>query len=192
MKFKISYFTLMLYLSLLLSGDRSLLMTMFSALLHELGHLCAAAMRGIRVSEMNITVTGARIKLVGLYSYSDEIIVSLFGPLVNLLSVVVVNSIFNGFIVNYDVYVFVASSLTLAITNLFPIKSFDGGRILNALLLKHLSVRVSDIILTITSTASLFLIWTISVYFLLKNASSLSLFVFSISIFLDIFMFKKQ
>ncbi len=179
----------MLFVSLFISEGWYVVFVLLPALLHELGHIAAARARGVRVSELNVTVMGARMTLEGCYSYADEFIIALCGPLVNILC-----AVFSlGYISRSAwMFTFCVSSVSLGMTNLLPIKSFDGGRMLSSLLLRRLGIRIADGLLSVTSFLSLFAIWCASVYLLLKNAESLSVFIFSISTFANIFIDGKN
>ena len=185
MKIKVNFFSLMLLVSLVLCDGWYVICVLLPALFHELGHIAAALARGVRVSELNVTVMGARMTLEGCYSYTDEFIIALCGPLVNIVCVIFTFALTDK---SEWILTFCAASISLGVTNLLPIKSFDGGRILNTLLLRRLDIRSADILLSVTSFLSLFAIWCASVYLLLKNAESLSIFVFSISTFANIFI----
>lgn len=188
MKIKIGFFTVLLALTLLL--DRSLLsLSAFAAAAtHELGHIAMASLCGIRLQECRIGLYGAGIVPDGhLYSYGQEILLCLAGPLVNLF----LGSIGLNLIGKYPskwLTDFVFASLTLGLLNLLPIKDFDGGRILNALLCRLLSPRFAHRVLSLLSFFCIFCLWSLSVYLLLRSAASLSLFVFSISLFFRIFL----
>ena len=192
MKFKISFFAIMFYLSMLISSHRALTVIFVCATIHEIGHLLAAKLRKVRVTELNVNLMGARITLDGMYSYRDELIIAFSGPLANILCAMLSYPIILILGVQNELVLFFYSSVSLAITNLLPIKDLDGGRILGAIILKRSSIRVCDAILSVTSFIILFMIWSISVYLLIKNTSSLSIFIFSISLFNDLFISKNR
>lgn len=191
MRFKVNFFSIMLFLSLLFSEGWRIFFIILPAVLHELGHLAAAYVRGVTVREMNVTIMGARITLGGCYSYTDEFIISLCGPLVNVISVYIANICIRYFTDTTILYDFYNASLSLAITNLLPIKSFDGGRMIHCILSNIFNSRLVNSIISTTSFIVLFSIWCVSVYFLLRLNSSLSVFVFSISMFANIFITKS-
>ena len=188
MKFKVNFFSVMLFLSLLFSEGWHILFIIFPAVLHEPGHLIAAYARGVKVREMNVTIMGARITLDNCYSYSDELIISLCGPLVNVICVYIADLYIKSGATADLLNDFLTASLSLAITNLLPIKSFDGGRILQSILSSKYEERFVTAIISAISFLILFSLWCISVYFLLRFNSSLSVFVFSISLFANIFI----
>jgi membrane-associated protease RseP (regulator of RpoE activity) len=76
----------------------------------------------------------------------------------------------------------------LGILNLLPIREFDGGRILGALLCRVGSQRAAQKTVNALSFFCVFTLWSFSVYLLLRFAASLSLFVFSISLFFKLFI----
>ena len=190
MKFKITFFTLMFYLTTIISEGHSLFIMIVPAILHELGHLISAKMLGIRIYAIEINVLGARITLDHYCSYSDEFIISLCGPLVNLVCSVVTLKFIHIFDSSSYLKLFFLSSSSLFLTNVLPIKSFDGGRMIECTLLKKLDPILTNKIISATSFITLFTLWCVSVYFMLRSASSLSTFIFSISLFANIFITK--
>ena len=191
MKLKIGFFAIMLVLSLLLSPTLLSLCAALAALLHELGHVAMAAVCGIRLRECQIGIYGAGlVPDGGVYSYGQEIALCLAGPLVNLLCASVglwfLNENAGAFWAN-----FVFSSLALGLLNLLPIRGFDGGRILGAFLLRFCSARTVECVTAVLSFLCVFLLWCCSVYLLIRFVASLSLFIFSLSLFSRIFLSEK-
>lgn len=190
MKIKISFFSVLLFSSLILTKSHYALIPIGVAIIHELGHVACAKLRRVRLESLDIGIFGARINLdPAIYSYSDEIAVCIGGPLVNLISADILAIIARLFDIESEgVYFFIFASLSLALINLLPIKSFDGGRILQALLAKRYSLDTAERIVAVSSFVSLFLLWTLSLYLLLRTSASLSLFIFSVSVFATIFV----
>ena len=190
MKIKVSFFSVLLFSSLILTKSHYALIPLSVAIIHELGHVICAKARRVRLESLDIGIFGARINLDhAIYSYNDEIAVCIGGPAINLISADVAAIILHTFdIYSNGAYFFIFASLSLAILNLLPIKSFDGGRILFAILAKHLSLERAEQILAVSSFISLFLLWAFSLYLLLRTSASLSLFIFSVSVFATIFI----
>ena len=190
MKIKVSFFSVLLFTSLILTKSHYAIIPLGVAIIHELGHMICAKMRKVRLESLDIGIFGARINLdPAIYSYDDEIAVCIGGPAINLISADVAAIVARLFSIHGEgVYFFIFSSLSLAIINLLPIKSFDGGRILFALLAKRLSLSVAERIINVSSFVSLFVIWALSLYLLLRTSASLSLFIFSVSVFATIFI----
>ena len=190
MKIKVSFFSVLLFSSLVLTQHHYALIPLCVAIIHELGHVLSAKLRKVRLESLDIGIFGARINLDhAIYSYDDEIAVCIGGPLINLISADIALILAHTLgILNETLYFFIFASLSLALINLLPIKSFDGGRILFAMLAKHLSLERAEHIIDVSSFISLFLLWAISLYLLLRTSASLSLFIFSISVFATIFI----
>ena len=69
-----------------------------------------------------------------------------------------------------------------------PVKGFDGGRSFSCLLLSKFSPRTVATILDTTSFFCIFILWSASVYFIMRAGAYLSLFVFSASLFARMFL----
>jgi Zn-dependent protease len=190
MKLKIGFFAIMLILSFLFSPSLLSLCTILAAFLHELGHIGAASLCGIHLRECQIGIYGAGLVPDGnVYSYGQEIFLCLCGPLVNFICASVGIWFLQGESAFWEGFVF--SSLALGVLNLLPIQGFDGARILNALLSKICLPRVTERITSVLSFLFVFLLWCCSIYLLLRFAASLSLFIFSLSLFCRIFLSEK-
>ncbi len=183
-KIKIGFFAVLMLLTVALSAPRYFPALVLSVTIHELGHIFVARLRSIGVSEFKLGIFGAAIfPREQLFSYKDEIFLCLGGPAANLLSVAVCLL----FKISPS-SLFIMSSLALGALNMLPIKGFDGGRILSAFLNMHLSPKAAETVCRLISFIFLFSLWCISVYFLLRRAATLSLFVFSASVFIKIFV----
>ena len=130
MKFKISFFAILLALSLLLHPSPLLFAAFLAAVLHELGHMAAAALCHIPLRTCKIGLYGAGLVPDGnQYSYQKELCLCLTGPLTNLVFALLTWLFFqeegSSFI---DSFLF--SSLVLGIMNLLPFPALDGGHLL--------------------------------------------------------------
>ena len=83
---------------------------------------------------------------------------------------------------------FKMSSFALGALNLLPISGFDGGRIFSAFLSMLFSPRTVQSVSKVISFILIFTLWCFSVYLLIKISASLSLFMFSLSLFAKIFL----
>lgn len=188
MKFKIGFFAIMLFLSLLLDPSLFSLAALLAATTHEFGHLLMAIHCNIQFKECKIGIYGAGLMPdSGLYSYKKEILLCLAGPLTNFFcgtfSILLLQRFHNEFLLGFTV-----ASFSLGILNLLPICDFDGGRILKSMLCLRFSPEVASLTVQVLSFCFIFLLWLLSVYLLLRALTSLSLFVFSISLFGKIFI----
>ena len=188
MKVRIGFLAVMLALSLFFTRSLFSLALLLAALSHELGHILMALACRIRLKECTVGIYGAGlIPEHGLYSYGKEILLCLAGPLCNFFLGtfgLVIGRSFPSELLEY----FSVSSLILGCMNLLPIRDFDGGRILLSLLSVFFSPAVADKALMALSFLFVFLLWSFSLYLLLCHAASLSLFIFSLSLFVRIFI----
>ncbi|MBO5946360.1 MAG: hypothetical protein J6Q69_07120 [Clostridia bacterium] len=124
------------FISVMLAFDAPALaiMTVLCAALHEIGHLGAALM----VSQRNLplpraTVFGFKIDTGALLSYNEELFIALGGPLVNAALFLL---LLPFFFIEY-IKILAVFNLFCALSNLIPIRGYDGFRILNTLLVRR-------------------------------------------------------
>ena len=190
LKIKLSFFFIFIVLALAWTANKFTLLALLAAAIHEAGHLVASKLFNIRVCELDFGLLGARLKTSeALCSYSQEILLCFFGPLFNFFSAGIVYIMANSKgCLTEEVEFFIFSSLILGVLNLLPIRTFDGGRIIEAALCYFLPAEKVFLIINILSFLIIFSLWSVSVYFLLIYTSSLGLFIFSVSLFASLFI----
>ena len=177
----------LIVLGFMLLTDRTgiSLITLFAAALHEAGHLAAAKCLHIPPRALRMDLLGARIEVEGyLLSYGEEWLLCAAGPLTSLLCAAVAALLWEHLVV---ARVFSCTSLVLGILNLLPIRTFDGGRMLECTLCRFFGERFSARWMALCSFLFLFLLWATAVYFLLRAGDGLSLLCFSMSLFFRFF-----
>lgn len=102
---------------------------LFSALLHELGHLSAVWILGYRVRRIDLLPMGALIVLPEGIPHEKEWKIAISGPLVSLL-LAAVSAILFAVNPNLPMLYSVVINLVLALFNLLPIRLLDGGKAL--------------------------------------------------------------
>ena len=160
------------------------------AVLHESGHMLAAVLLGIPLRSLDIGTFGASLKVRGsLISYPKEFLLCAAGPAMNFLSAfaAIIFSEHRGYYSECGEW-FISVSLMLGLLNLMPAEGFDGGRMLSVVLSSLFGPRVSDKVLSFTTFSSILLLWMLSVYLLVRYGTSLSLFVFTLSLFYRLFV----
>lgn len=165
------------------------LLTVLAALLHECGHLAAARLLRIAPGQMRLDFLGARMEITGrVLSYGEEWLLCAAGPLASLVAAAGAATLWG---VSAHARIFSCASLVLGLLNLLPIRTFDGGRMLEVLLSGTLGVCVATRVMMLCSFLFLFLLWATAVYFLLRAGDGLSLFCFSMSLFFRFFDGEK-
>lgn len=182
-----------------------LLVYICAAAIHEFGHIAAARVLGIKIKDISFDYSGLRLAIdEHLTPYSSEIWLAASGPLSNLLASCVVMIFVNQS--NRELLTmleaardfadggspsllgicgfFIVASCVQATINILPVKTFDGGRIIQCMLARTFDENVSNTVLSITSAIFLFILWTTSLYLMLRISSGLGMYIFSASIFL--------
>lgn len=157
-----------------------------AATLHELGHIAAAKLLSIDLSQIKLDVLGARLSTTGrLCSYTALVLLCLSGPMVNFICFASMLPLgaWHPWCAE-----FCLANLSLGVLNLIPIEGFDGGRILHGLLCKILPLGAAERITSTLSFCCLLTLWLLSVWLLLRTGSSLTLFVFSCCLFGMLFL----
>lgn len=185
MKIKVGFLTVCTLLTYLLSNSLYAATAILAATLHEFGHIGMARACGISFRELCITPFGAALTPTSFMgTYREEMLVAAAGPFVNLLCAALIFPLRH---ISFFFF-FLLSSLFFALLNLLPVSGFDGGRILFCLLCQHFTPEHSTRVLSVSSFLIVFALWSFSVYVMLRVGSSLSLFIFSCSLFLKLFI----
>lgn len=191
LKIKLSFTGALMPVALFLTHSYLSLAALLAAALHEMGHIAVAKICNIDLGELRLSIFGASLTPRSLLcSYKKEILLCLAGPLVNLISALLLAPLFDG--ASSFGGLFIRASLFLGLLNLLPIHELDGGRILFCLLSLRLSVGTATRIIKVISFVLIFSLWCLSVYLLLRLSSSLSLFVFSLTLFSKIFLLHGE
>ena len=156
---------------------------LLSVLLLECAHLLAAKVLKVPVKCIKIGMFGARIELDWLCrSYKAELLIDLSGPLVNMMlglsGIMALQMYWDS-----SVLFFVLTNLSLAIFNLMPIRSLDGGRILYSLLCIFFDVGTSESILVFVSFWLLVFLWGASVFLFFSSGADIYLALLSVYMF---------
>ncbi len=184
-KISVGILAVLMLITLSVASPRYFLPVIFAITLHELGHVLMARVCKIQLRELKLGIFGAALSPQScLYSYKKEILLCIGGPLVNFLSAITVTAFFDTPSFEY----FKECSIALGALNLLPISGFDGGRIFSALLSMILPPRAVEALSKIISFILIFTLWCFSVYLLIKISATLSLFMFSLSLFAKIFL----
>ena len=172
-----------------LNAPSNVLVTVFSSILHETGHLLIMTSVGNKPQAIRFEITGMNIKRQPdlKISTKNEIFIALGGPLINLICFlisVVILCIYE----NENILTFGCINLILMIFNLLPINKLDGGLALYYILSQKFDNLTCTKILKITSVFFIALIYIWGIFAFVSSKYNISLII--IAIFLTLSMFS--
>lgn len=152
------------------------IMTILSALIHELGHLTPLLLsKGEIPSLPSGKLNGLRIRIKKQLSYKEELVVLICGPLFNLLF----SAVF--FILHFKFgkyfYLFYFINIMTMVSNLLPIRQYDGYKIISCIIsIKSKEPYYGLGVLDMISFAFCAIFSVLSLYFILKLGSGYWIF----------------
>lgn len=149
-----------------------------SVLVHEAAHLAAAKLCREKVASARLTAFGISLGFSPPHSYEEEAFVAAAGPFASFALAALGR--LRGGAFGGEVFVF---SLFLGLLNLIPLASFDGNRIISALLSLAFGEGAARAVSSALSYAFLFLAWVVSVYILFYSGANFALLLFCAYIF---------
>ncbi len=153
-------------LCVLLYGERIILLSVISCLLHECGHIIAMKAFGVSIREVRLYGGGMKITCAPkLLTFSKELSIALSGAALNFLICILSAFYFKTLSV---------INLTLGTFNLLPIGYLDGGRATDLILERFPKMSVPLILLKVMAALLLSLLIA---YAVLRGWINLSVFV---------------
>jgi len=178
-------------LLIILGFKGEILIAFLLVIIHELTHYTTARILGFSGFDIEILPIGAVLKMKQLDEASpkEDLIISLSGPLINLLLAI----IFYGLFIKTDIKIFhllYSSNLAIGVFNLIPAFPLDGGRVLRDILsykiiyrkANEISIRVSMVL------GSIFMF----IYFVSVNLNKSNLNLGLISLFILVSSIKEK
>lgn len=152
------YFAVLVACMLVLDSTGLAALALLCALLHEVGHLCVLFALNIPVEEISLRIFGTEIVVRENYrvGYGREILVSLAGPAANCLVALLGWAAACAGFYPRQMQLLAVFNLAVALFNLLPIGSLDGGRALECLLCMRLSCAAAQRVCDIVSAVALF------------------------------------
>jgi len=184
-------FPALFWLLIMLSFDSVELtvMTLFAALLHELGHIFVGILIGCEGTPLpKAVLTGLRLSPGRLLSYREEALLAAGGPIFSLLAFLILIPFSSA---NAYVLTFALINLLTAASNLLPIRSYDGYRILYGLFCHVSSLVVCERIMSTVSLIFSAVAALLSLIILYKTGEGYWFFTIFFSVLLKE-VFKKQ
>ena len=168
-----------------ISGSPHPLVLAFCYIIHEAGHIFFAKIQKVPLKKLKIGSFRLSISYdCSAVSYQRELLVCAGGVIFNLLSVLIGALLwrFNSDALSF----FVVCSLSLAIKNIYPISTLDGGRIFRCLFLIIFDEERAQIACKWLSFVSAFVLWLCAVYAQMIFNSNISLFFISIFLLVEL------
>jgi len=146
-------------------------MIMLFALIHELGHLLAGLLMGMKPEKIELMPFGVSISFkIKVEEYNKKIkkgnmleikkiLVALAGPLTNFIIIIIASNI------NIDLFkalIIIYTNFLIMIFNLLPIYPLDGGRILKGILHINFGIQKSEFYTNIISKITVTIITMLS------------------------------
>lgn len=182
------FFVAFLTFVLSLKAPSNVLITILSSLLHEAGHFAVMLMVGNKPKSVKFEMVGMNIirqENVKI-STKSEIAISLGGPLVNFIIVILSCGVL-CFYESRFILTCACINLILMTFNLLPIKSLDGGATLYFILLQYFESSISGRILKITSAIFIILIYLWAIYVFISTQYNISLIIIAILLTISLF-----
>lgn len=170
-----------------LKAPSNVLITVFSSILHEMGHLLIMTAVGNKPQAVRLEITGMNIICQPDFKIStkNEILIALGGPLMNLICFMV-STILLCFYNNEHILTFGCINLILMTFNLLPVKRLDGGMALYFLLSQKYNNSVCSKILKITSIFFITIIYVWGIYVFVSSGYNISLIIIAIFLTLSL------
>ena len=137
-KLKIKFhplFVLYVFLCIYFNWFNKIFFYVLVVTLHEYGHFLVARHYGYKIDALIFSLSGAGITTNSTFKEKHDIIISLSGPLVNLILIILTICTWWIFPLSYlYTYDFLICNIVVMLFNLAPIFPLDGGRILMSIL----------------------------------------------------------
>lgn len=169
----------------------NVLITIFSSLFHEMGHLLTMSAVGNKPKAVRFEITGMNIQRMQSIKIStkNELLIALGGPLAN--GILFVICCFTICFYKSEFLLTVACvNLILMTFNLLPVKRLDGGMALYFFLSRRFDSEICAKILKITSIIFIMLIYLWGLYVFITSGYNFSVLI--IAIFLTLSMFGSN
>lgn len=145
LEISVTFGFLLVFSLLSVTGSPSLGFTAIaSCIIHELGHCFASVILNVKIKSLTLWAGGVQMERESrIISIGAELAVLISGPLFNLISVV--------FYSVYGINDAAMVNLTLAVFNLLPYSSLDGGSIVKVILeRKSLNVHIIQKVISVS------------------------------------------
>ena len=156
--------------------------------IHEMGHITFIKINRLDILSIEILPFGINILTDKnrLTAYKTDIIIALSGPAANIICSVIILAIIklNGY--NSVLFFAFLTNIIYAGINLFPVKSLDGGRILEFILKIYFPDNLSSIIFSVISAVFLGILSVFALFVLMVTGYNFTLILLCCYLFYTI------
>lgn len=164
------------------------LIPFFAAIVHEFGHILIMSLCGQRVKEITLLPFGVDIKKQPcLTSYKTDIWVSSGGIMANAAAIIFCQ----GLPKSHNLKFFIWSNVVLIIINVLPIKTLDGGQILEKSIALHSTPDKAESIVSACSLVCIILLGSVAIWLLFYSTYNFTLLLMCMYLFCGIFLPKR-
>lgn len=168
-------FFLVITFMLLICDSRTVLISLFSSLFHECGHLVSMLLFHQKIDRVLFSASGMRIdrRECSRLTLKAETVTALSGVFVNFCLAFVSYMIFLAAKSEFFLSV-TAVNLVIGVFNLLPVESLDGGNVLRCILISRIPVEKAESTLTdvsITVVIMLIIFFAVTVFTKTVNPS---------------------
>ena len=161
--------------------------------IHEMGHISLIKINRLKILSVEILPLGINISTDSpLTAYKTDIMIALSGPCANIICSIIILIIIK--IGGYDSVLFFSflTNILYAAINLFPVKSLDGGRVLELILKMTLPENLSYIIFSAVSAVFLGLLSIAAFFVLMVTGYNFTLILLCCYLFYTIHFSPKK
>ncbi len=166
---------------LILDRENYVICCFLAAMLHEMGHILMMLLFKVRIREIDLRLFDILIRGDEPNSLRADIFITLGGIMMNLISAV----IFLPISVKLSL-----PNIALAVFNILPVMSLDGGHLLYILLSRRFDIRFCDNALRLTTFIFILPFMTAGIYILINSGYNYSLLAISLYLLTVLFIRK--
>lgn len=149
---------------------------------HECGHLFMMWLRDCAPKSIKLIPASVQITARFSKDYKTDILVSLFGPLVNL---VIFGALYYNYVCfkNITTLCFALVNLIYAVFNLLPVNGLDGGNILLCILCRRYDINKATLLLRFTTFIFSVAVVVTAVMTSIRGVHNISFYIIGIYLF---------
>ena len=171
-------------ITLMLACDRTglVLPTLFAVFVHEIGHLFAMWLLECSPKRIKLIPTSVQITSPITKRYRNDILIALFGPLVNFLFTLIFYLNFMLFKNELSFY-YAGLNLIIGLFNSLPVSGLDGGTVLYSVISKKTNPNRAAVIMKFITFGVASILTATAIILTLKGSFNVSLYIIGIYLF---------